>query len=75
MTFTYSTIGPAKNEPVIATARVHGRAQVIARGRIRHHRLTLTFRHLRPGRYLVTLLALQRDRAPVLIGRTMILVR
>ncbi len=59
---------------MIATARVHGRTRVIARGRIRRHKLGLTFRHLHRGRYGVTLLALGSHGARVPIGYTTIVV-
>ena len=34
-----------------ATATIDGHTQVIATGRVIAHRLKLTFRHLKPGRY------------------------
>ena len=66
--------GQAKDGAVIATARIHGRSQVIARGRVRHHRLSLTFKHARRGRYRATLLELRGHRPPALIGSTTLVV-
>jgi hypothetical protein len=73
-TYTYAMPGQAKDGAVIATARTHGHTRVIARGRIRHHRLTLTFKHLHRGRYRVTLIELRPHRAPVPIRATTLVV-
>jgi hypothetical protein len=71
-TFTYAAPGTAKDSTVVATATVHGHRQVIARGELRHHRLALAFRHLSRGRYLPTVLALDRHGNRTVIGHTSI---
>jgi hypothetical protein len=58
---------------VIATAKVHRHTRVIAHGRVRHHRLTLTFTHLQRGRYSVTVLGLSGHKW-VVIGHTSITI-
>ena len=73
-TFTYAMPRQARAGAVIATARIHGHRQVIARGRIRQHRLSLTFKHAHRGRYRVTLLELRGHRAPALIGKTTLVI-
>jgi hypothetical protein len=73
-TFTYALPGQAKDGTVIATVRTHGRTRVIARGRIRHHRFTLTFKHARRGRYRVTLLEPRPHRAPAVIATTTLVI-
>jgi hypothetical protein len=73
-TFTYALPGQANDGAVIATATIHGHARVIARGRIRHHRLTLTFEHARRGHSRVTLLELHRHRAPTVIATTTLVI-
>jgi hypothetical protein len=65
--------GPARDGAAIATANVRGQTRVIARGRIRHHRLTLTLKHVHPGRYRLTLLELSHGRR-VVIGHTTLTV-
>jgi hypothetical protein len=47
---------------------------VIAHGQLRHHRLTLVFRHLPRGRYKLTLLALNAHGGRSVIGHTSIAV-
>jgi hypothetical protein len=58
----------------IAIAKVNGHRRVIARGRIRHHKLTLVCRHLRRGRYKLTLLEVGRHGRRTVIGHTSIAV-
>jgi hypothetical protein len=53
-----------------ATAVLHGRSVVVGTGRIHDHRLRLTFRHLRRGRYGLTLLRLRAHHGQVVIGHT-----
>jgi hypothetical protein len=67
-TFTYALPGQAKDGIVIGTASVHGHTHVIARGRIRHNRLTLTLTHATRGRYRVRLPELYRQRTPTTLG-------
>ena len=73
-TYTYAVPGAARDGQVIARAAVHGRVRTIGRGRLRHERLTVTFRHPHRGRYRVALLELQTHRAPKLIGSTTLVV-
>jgi sugar lactone lactonase YvrE len=73
-TFTYALPGQAKDGAVIATARIHGHTQVLARGRIHQHWLTLAFKHARRGPYRVTLLELHPHRAPALIATTTLVI-
>jgi hypothetical protein len=73
VTYTSAT-GMARDATVIATARVRGRTRVIGHGRLRHHRLTLTFEHLHRGHFRVALLEPRAHRAPVLIGWTTLIV-
>jgi hypothetical protein len=73
-TFTYAAPATAKDATVVATAKVHGHRQVIARAELRHHRLTLVFRHLSRGRYLLTVLALDRNGNRTVIGHASIVV-
>ena len=74
-TYTFSYATPtSKNLPAIATAKVDGHRRVIARGRVRRHKLTLVFQHLRRGRYTLTMVALSAHGKRVLIGRTTIAV-
>jgi hypothetical protein len=47
---------------------------VIARGRIRHHRLSPTIKHARRGRYRVTLLELHQHQAPAVIATTTLVI-
>ncbi|HET6871027.1 MAG TPA: hypothetical protein VFH80_34265, partial [Solirubrobacteraceae bacterium] len=72
-TYTYAMPGQAKDGAVIATVTKHRHTRVIARGRIRHHRLTLTFKHLKRGRYRLTLLELEHGRR-IVIGQTTLTV-
>jgi hypothetical protein len=51
-----------------------GRVRTIGHGRLRHRRLTVTFRHLHRGDYRVALLELRAHRAPTLIGWTTLVV-
>jgi hypothetical protein len=64
----------AKNLPAIATATLNGHRRVIARGRTRHHKLTLVFGQLRRGRDRLTLLALAAHGRQTVIGHTTITV-
>ena len=73
VTYTYAT-GMARDATVIATANVDGRTRVIGHGRLRHHSLTLTFKHVHRGHYRVTLLEPRAHRAPVMIGWTTLIV-
>jgi hypothetical protein len=70
-TYIYAAPGQATDGPIVAVTGSH---RVIARGRIRHHRLTLTFGHLPRGNYRVALLELRAHRARVLIGHTTLIV-
>ena len=72
--YTYAMPGQVKDGAVIATARMHGRTHVIARGRIRHHLLTLTFTHRHRGRYQLTLLEPAHGR-PIVVGHITLKVR
>ena len=72
-TFIYAA-RTGKNVPAIATAKIAGHRRVIARGRIRHHKLRLVFQHLRRGRYTVTLIAVGAHGNRVAIGRTTIAI-
>ena len=72
-TFIY-LVRTGKNLPAIATVKVDGHRRVIARGRIRRHKLTLVFQHLRRGRYALTLIALRAHGKRIVIGRTTIAV-
>lgn len=73
-TYTYAAPETANDGPVVATANRQGHTRVIARGRIHHHRLTLTFRQLHRGRYRVTLLKPRAHHKPTVIGQTTITV-
>jgi hypothetical protein len=72
-TFTYA-VRTGKNRPAIATAVINGHRRVIARGRVRHHMLTLVFAHLRRGRHNLTLLALGAHGKVMIIGHTTVTV-
>lgn len=73
-TFTYA-VATVRNRPAIATAVVNGHRRVIARGRVRHHKLTLVFRHLGRGRHKLTLLVVVRARGKrTVIGHTTVAV-
>jgi sugar lactone lactonase YvrE len=72
-TFTY-VVATAKNRPAIAIAVVNGHRRVIARGRIRHRKLTLVFRHLGRGRHKLTLLAVAAHGKRTVIGHTTVAV-
>lgn len=56
-----------------ATVTVNGRTEVVGTGRVRHHQLVITFRHLRRGRYRLTLIELQPGQRTV-IGHTTLTV-
>ena len=56
-TFTYAAAAAANVRSVLAIATVPGHRRVVARGRLRHHKLKLVFRHLRRGRYRLTIVA------------------
>jgi hypothetical protein len=73
-TYTYAAPGAAKDGPVVAVANRRGRGRVIARGRIHHHHLVLTFRHLQRGQYRVTLLEPRRHHRPIVVGHTTITI-
>jgi hypothetical protein len=70
-TFTYS-VRTARNQPAVATVTLGAHRRVIAHGRVRRHKLTLVFGHVRRGRYKLTLLALGADGRTATIGRTTI---
>jgi hypothetical protein len=73
-TFTYATTAGAKDVSVLAVGKFHGHSRVIARGRLRHHRLTLVLRHLRRGRYQLTLVAVGAHGKRTVIGHTSVVV-
>jgi hypothetical protein len=60
---------------VLAVNKLHGHSRVIDHGRLRHHRLTLVFHHLRRGRYQVTLIAAGAHGKKTVIGHTSVVVR
>jgi hypothetical protein len=64
----------ARDARAEAVALVHGRVRVVATGRIRDHRLRLTYRQLRRGRYGLTLLELRAHQRPVVIGHTSLVI-
>jgi hypothetical protein len=73
VTYTYAGAAAramARDGRAEATAVVHGRTIVVGSGRIRDRRLRLTFRHLKRGRYWLTLLQLRAHHRPVVIGHT-----
>jgi hypothetical protein len=70
----YAAPGAGKDAPVVATARVHGRTRVLARGRLRHNKLTLSFTHLKRGRYRVTLVEQLGHGRTMVIGRTTLVI-
>jgi hypothetical protein len=57
---------------VIASAIVHGRRQIIGHGRIRDHRLSITYRHLHRGRYRVTLFEKARHGLQLIVHTTIV---
>lgn len=73
-TYTYALPAAAPHALVVATIRVHGHRRVIARGRIRHHRITLTYRHLHKGRYRVTLTELIGHGQRLAVGTTTLVI-
>ncbi len=77
VTYTYpsSILVTAEAARVEATAKIDGRTRVVATGTIRHHRLGLTFGHLKRGRYRLTLLRLRAHRRPLVIGHATLTVR
>jgi hypothetical protein len=66
----YAAPGVAKDAPVVATGRVSGHTRVLARGRLRHNKLTLSFTHLKRGRYRRTLVEQLGHGRTMVIGRT-----
>jgi hypothetical protein len=77
VTYTYgaSSSASAGAARVEAVATMHGRRRVVGTGKIRHHRMTLHFRHLRRGRYRLTLLRMRPHHRPQVIGHTTLYVR
>jgi hypothetical protein len=70
-TYVYgATAALAARAPAEAVAEVNGRSGVVGTGTIRDRRLRLTFRHLRAGRYRLTLLELPADGKPVVVGHS-----
>jgi hypothetical protein len=57
-----------------ATARVDGRTVVVGTGRVRDHRLVLTYRHLQRGRYRLTLVALGSHHERELLGHSSLVI-
>jgi len=75
-TFTFAaSSAPRDGAVVLAVARIAGHSRVIARGHLRHRSLTLVFRHLRRGRYQLTLIALGTHGKRTVIGHSSIVVR
>jgi hypothetical protein len=64
----------ARDVSVIAVANVRGHRRVVAHGRVRHHTLTLVFRHLRRGRYQLMLVAVGAHGKKTVIGHTSITI-
>lgn len=73
-TYTYAAPGTARDGQVIGRAKVGGRVRIIGHGRLRHHRLTVTFGRMHRGHYRVALLELRTRHAPLLIGWTTLVV-
>lgn len=74
VTYSYPIEAAAKGGQAIATARVHGRTRVVARGRVRGRKLTLTCRRLRRGHYRLTPLELRGHRSSLVIGHTTLVI-
>lgn len=55
MTFTYAA-STSKAAAIKATALVHGRVRVVGHGQVKGRKLRLKLRHLKRGRYHLTLL-------------------
>jgi len=72
--YTYGTAHLARNARAEAVVDIDGRVRVVATGRIRHRKLRLTFRHLKRGRYRLTLLELRAHHRPVVIGHTSLVI-
>ena len=73
-TFTYAAAVAANVRSVQAIATVHGHRRVVAHGRLHHHKLKLVFRHLRRGRYRLTIVALGAHGKKTVIGHTSIVI-
>jgi hypothetical protein len=70
----YLSSSDRQNRPAIATAVVNGHRRVIARGRVRHRKLTLVFRHVGRGRQKLTLLAVAAHGKRTVFGHTTVAV-
>ena len=75
VTFTYARTRAVDGE-VLATAKLHGRTETIGRGRVHDDKLVLrmTFRHVRRGRYAVTLREQTARGNSIVIGHTTVYV-
>jgi hypothetical protein len=76
VTYTYSTAAATsfiRNAQAEATAKIHGKTEVIGTGRIRAHRVVLSFQHLSRGHYRLTLIELTHGER-VVIGHTTLTV-
>ncbi len=60
-------------EKAFATADVEGHTKVIATGSVKHHRLRLAYRKLKPGRYKVSLWVMSAHRR-ILVAHTSMVV-
>jgi sugar lactone lactonase YvrE len=75
MTYQYGTSSfRVANGRVVATTRVGARTQTVGHGTIRNHTLKLTLKHLKRGRYSITLLRPRPHSKAVVIGHTTVTV-
>ncbi|MBV9337502.1 MAG: hypothetical protein JO243_16580 [Solirubrobacterales bacterium] len=79
-TVTYTYSGPLAAQDLVngaraeATATIAGKKKVLATGKIRHRKLSLTFKHLKRGRYRITLLELRPTKQPLMLGHTSLVI-
>ena len=75
VTYTYSkSANLARNAKAEAIAYIDGRTRVVASGQIRNRKLKLTFRHLKHGRYRLTLLEVGAHHRLTVIGYTSLVI-
>ena len=74
ITYQYATAGAAPAARIEATAKIHGRNVVVGRGTIHGHKLRITFKHLHPGQYRITVRDLKGHGKSVVLERTTLTV-
>lgn len=77
VTYTYSNSAAAdmvSGARAEATVMVHRRTRVVATGRVRGHKLVLRFKHLKRGRYNLTLWQVRAHHQRQMIGHTSLVI-